>query len=162
MATKKKVSGQVETQEALSYGAVFLVTTSIVAFLSIWMVYDEMFTRREWKGYQQEFFALDADRTRTTLDAALAELETDGAKAQVAAIEGALLENDARRETDEMKALAQEIDAQEVIISKITRQYQFAKSTSDEYYYYYKHAQHSAHKAAHGGGHGGGEHEQYY
>ncbi len=145
MSKNDQIPGSVEKQEGRNYGAAFFVLAAILAFLSIWSVADEMFSRRPWKGIQAEFFALEIAKAESTLEEAEQALHSEQTAARVEEIEKAIAGAIDERGSAEYRRGEDEVGALSLSIEKVERAYQFAKSVSDERFYYYKLAQHEGH-----------------
>ncbi|MAE69272.1 MAG: hypothetical protein CME06_02255 [Gemmatimonadetes bacterium] len=145
MPKKNQIPGPVEKQERRNYGAAFFVLAAMLAFLSFWSVADEMFHRRPWKHYQSEFFELEIAKAEVALDGAEKELRAEQTAARIEEIEQAIAGTIEERRKPEYRRTKTEVEALSLEVEKMERRYQFAKSVSDERFYYYKHAQHEGH-----------------
>ncbi len=148
MSQEKQREDWVGAQEQRSYGAVFFVLGAMVAFLSLWSIVDEMFERRPWKGIQSEFFELEVSLAEAALAKASAELEAPETASTIERIESGLAGLVEQRASGDYREAKHEVEALDLEIEKTTRKYQFAKSVSDEQYYFFKHAQRSGEDAA--------------
>src|SRR5207237_8567178 len=78
----------------------FVGLAVLLAFSSIWAVYDEVVPRRPWKNFQREFFQLeeahlkaDRERARKRLAAPGTKEELDAAQAELKAASDAISGN---------------------------------------------------------------------
>src|SRR5437588_3648124 len=60
----------------------FVGLAVLLALCTGWAVYDEVFPRRPWKGYQREFFQLEENHLKADLARAEKRLEVADAKAK--------------------------------------------------------------------------------
>ena len=123
----------------------FFVSAAILALLALWAAYEETFTRRPWKDYQQAFFDIQVERAEAKLAAAeerftsgevqgeLEQLRADlsAAKATLAAPEARAAYADAMasRETLTVRAgeLKQELGAEKSRVDAAFSRYTEAK-----------------------------------
>ena len=82
----------------------FVGLAVLLALCTGWAVYDEVFPRRPWKGYQRDFFQLEEKHLKADLARAEKRLEQADAKAKREAIRKDLQEA-IDRKTEERDAL---------------------------------------------------------
>src|SRR5207302_5725967 len=68
----------------------FVGLAVLLAFSSIWAVYDEVVPRRPWKNYQREFFQLEESHLKADRERAKKSLESPEAKQQLDALHAEL------------------------------------------------------------------------
>src|SRR5690242_18200671 len=64
----------------------FVGLAVLLALCTGWAVYDEVFPRRPWKGYQREFFDLEKKHLEADLNRAQKRLEEADAKSKIDAL----------------------------------------------------------------------------
>src|SRR5690349_24512474 len=64
----------------------FVGLAVLLALCTGWAVYDEVFPRRPWKGYQREFFQLEESHLKADLARAEKRLEEPETKARLASL----------------------------------------------------------------------------
>lgn len=120
---------------------IFLVNIIWVA-VSAWAVYDEVETRRPWKKYQREFFALEARLLDVEIEKAREALDKPEVKKEREALLGELEEaNKSIRNEGYVRAMARMKEA-EIAFDEVQQEHTFAKSEYDEAFYFYKKARH--------------------
>lgn len=133
-------------EQSLSFP--FFIVASLLCASALWAVWDETFTRRPWKTYQNKFMDLQLERGAEELKAA----QDRRASPEVMGKEQALtteLES-VRTTLAEMKASGEynraidEVARLQTEIVKQQQQHSFRKAEGDQFYYEWKHAEHDA------------------
>lgn len=126
------------------------------------LLYQEFFSRRPWKEFQQAWFRTEKARMEKNLKGELAFLESgtkteevdgeevdvdmgervEAARAKVKAAQDALLSSE---QWVKLQAIEEKIAAAEVSVKDQETLLAFAKADEDEAYYYYRHAKHAGH-----------------
>ncbi|HWP58052.1 MAG TPA: c-type cytochrome [Candidatus Acidoferrales bacterium] len=128
-------------EEKKSYGAVFLLATSLLVFVALWAVWDDNFTRRSWKRYQAEFNRLDYAKAKAAYDAEDKKLQADPTYRELTkklAAERARLERgDLARRLAELRKKEAEAD---IRFAEVDQEIKFIKSELEEAWYEHDHA----------------------
>lgn len=132
-----------KVDEQISYNWLFFLLAGAFAAVTLWAVYDETYTRREWKVYQEEFFKIE----RALADAKLkAETEARDKSPKYKALvdEKQKIEADLKgpKKGAYEAAQARMQKAKEAAFD-LNQTYTFTKSELDEVYYYFTLAKHS-------------------
>lgn len=120
--------------EQRSYSTYFLVLSGLLFLGTMWAVVDEIATRRPWKNYQKDFFAMADTLVQQRIDQARSELDSSALSQLYAELQAA---EDSLRGIPYTGAMAAYAAVSQDLIDE-TREYQFAKSRGDEYYYFWK------------------------
>jgi cytochrome c2 len=128
---KKRLDTPIEERD---YSRYYLVFSGLLFIGTMWAVVDEVSTRRPWKDYQREYYSLmeqavdeQLEFARTYVDSAtLMDLHS-----QLAALQ------DSMQSDPYTSLVGSRTEILEQLID-LNREYQFAKSRSDEAYYFYK------------------------
>ncbi len=132
--------------EQVSYNGWFMVLAIGFGLVTVWAVYDELYTRRPWKQFQAEFFKIEERLARTDHEAKKRALESDAdyqaKKAERAKLQGEL-EGPKRAAHEAAKA---ELQALEFAAADREMEFTFAKSEWEENYFYYTQAKHEGHE----------------
>src|SRR2546422_3422163 len=118
----------------------FVGLAVLLAFSSIWAVYDEVVPRRPWKNLQREFFQLeeahlkaDRERARKRLEAPETKQQLDAARAELKAATDAISGNPEQRREYEAALKAEE--AARIREEEAKLYLGFDKSEQDAVYY---------------------------
>ena len=124
--------------EQRNYSTYYLVLSSLLFLGTMWAVVDEIATRRPWKHFQKNYYAMMDTLLQQRVDQAVMEIDSSTLQEAHAALSAAQdsMQGETYRST--MKQFEQ---TAERLIDE-TREYQFAKSRGDEAYYFYKKALH--------------------
>ncbi len=134
----------------------FAVLSALIALSTAWAVYDEVASRRPWKDYQQEFFALreahlsaDLKRAERRLLASETGIQLAAARAELQAAEQAMTGSPEQRKAYQAILAAEEKAKQDQVEAKLYLG--FDKSEADAIYYLVREARHEGSKgeAAH-------------
>ncbi len=124
--------------EKRNYGSVYLLLSGLLFLGTMWSVLDEVSTRRPWKDYQSQYFALSQSKWQDRLNSAVENFDS-----------AAFREMDVQRAEAESKLTSPEIKGIMSAVSQIdedlldvTREFTFAKSRGDEAYYFWKKSLH--------------------
>jgi len=130
----------------------FVGLAVLLAFSSIWAVYDEVVPRRPWKNFQREFFQLeeahlkaDRERARKRLAAPETKQELDAAQAELKAASDAISGNPEQRREYEAALKAEE--AARIREEEAKLYLGFDKSEQDAVYYALREARHEEHES---------------
>jgi len=134
-------SEKVEKQfidEEVSYSFLFFATCGILLFVTLWAFWDDEFSRRGFKQYQNEYFKSQysfAEEKWKAADKKIAakEQELKNSLSQLTS------ELDA---SDEYQLLADQVLDAEIALAEVKEEKKFAGSRLDEAYYFYKKAMH--------------------
>jgi mono/diheme cytochrome c family protein len=128
-------------EEKKSYGAVFLVATSLLVVVTLWSVWDDNITRRSWKRYQAEFYRLDYQKAQAGFNEENKKLQADPAYQELLkklATEQARLRNgDLAKKLADLKRRETVVD---VRFGDVDQEVKFIKSELEEAWYEYDHA----------------------
>lgn len=120
--------------ESREYGKVYLVLSGLLFLGTMWAVVDEVMTRRPWKDYQRDYYALALSKWQEVRAQAIAAFDSSALADLTARLEE-LKAN--QREPEYMNAV-REIQAIETELLDVNREFTFAKSRFDEAYYFWK------------------------
>jgi len=130
----------------------FVGLAVLLAFSSIWAVYDEVVPRRPWKNFQREFFQLeeahlkaDREQARKRLEAPETKQELDAAQAELKAATAAISGNPEQRREYEAAVKAEE--AARIREEEAKLYLGFDKSEQDAVYYVLREARHEEHES---------------
>jgi len=129
----------------------FVVLAALLALSTIWAVWDEIASRRPWKGYQREFFALgekhlreELQRARKRLEAPEAKKALEAARAELQAAQQAMTGAPEQRKAYEGVVAAEEKAKAAEAEAKLYLG--FEKSEADALYYELREARHEQSK----------------
>lgn len=152
---KKKTRSEEE-----SYRVLFFVISSLMMLSTVWLVYQEFFTRRPWKEYQTRWFTVALERAKTNLESeklfikegVIITKDDEGEEEEfevgprivelnklIADLEGGIVNSPKRIELGRLKS---ERDTAEIAVKDAEIQVAFTKAAEDEYYYYYRRDKH--------------------
>ncbi len=120
--------------EQRNYSTYYLVLSGLLFLGTMWAVVDEIATRRPWKNYQKDYFAMADTLVQQRIDQAAAELDSSAlhqAQVELQALEDSLEGAPYKSAVAAFATISQELIDE-------TREYQFAKSRGDEWYYFWK------------------------
>src|SRR6266478_1961816 len=130
----------------------FVGLAVLLAFSSIWAIYDEVVPRRPWKNFQREFFQLeeahlkaDRERARKRLEAPETKQQLDAARAELKAATDAISGNPEQRREYEAAIKAEE--AARIREEEAKLYLGFDKSEQDAVYYALREARHEEHES---------------
>src|SRR5205807_7238259 len=125
----------------------FVGLAVLLAFSSIWAVYDEVVPRRPWKNFQREFFQLeeahlkaDRERAQKRLEAPDTKQQLEAARAEFKAATEAISGNPEQRR--EYEAVLKAEEAARVKEDEAKLYLGFDKSDQDAVYYKLREARH--------------------
>ncbi|PIQ95848.1 MAG: cytochrome C [Nitrospinae bacterium CG11_big_fil_rev_8_21_14_0_20_56_8] len=125
--------------EEVSYSFLFFMVSGALLFVTLWAFWDDEYSRRGFKHYQEEFYKTQFERSREELkeiNEKIASKEQE-LKTELAAVTGQL-EN-----SEEYQKLADVVREAEIHLGETQEKKKFAGSRVDEAYYYYKKAMHA-------------------
>jgi cbb3-type cytochrome oxidase cytochrome c subunit len=130
-----------KVDEQISYNWLFFLLAGAFGAVTLWAVYDEAYTRREWKTYQDQFFQIErtkaAEELKRASDKLTADPEYQKAIAERKAIEGRRKQNAAEIANAQHEAEQLRFDFKDK-----EQNYTFTKSELDETYYFWTLALH--------------------
>jgi cytochrome c2 len=125
----------------------FVVLSALIALSTAWAIWDEVASRRPWKGYQAEYFALrerhlraDLKRAEQRLAAGEAGKQLEAARAELAAAEAAVGGSAEQRAAYQAIVAAEAKASQDEVEAKLYLG--FEKSKADAIYYLVREARH--------------------
>ena len=127
----KRAKTPIETRD---YGRVYLLLSALLFIGTMWAVVDEVLTRRPWKEYQQEYHELSLQKWQEAYAEAVANF--DSSALQALQIEYA--EAEEKFKNPEYRSLVPELSQIDNELLDANRDFTFAKSRSDEAYYFWK------------------------
>jgi len=122
--------------EQRRYDKIYLFLALILFLATLWAVFNEVSTRRPWKEYQRKFYQLKLAKLDSLYRLAVANFDSAKYKELTEELEKAK----AGLESEEYKRALEDYKKYERELAELTREFQFAKSRSDEYYYFYQRA----------------------
>ncbi|MDH3256615.1 MAG: c-type cytochrome [Nitrospinota bacterium] len=127
-----------EFDETTSYSFLYFLVAGATLFVTLWAFWDDEYTRRGYKEFQDVYFKEQYARTKTEYKAV-----TEKIRAKEQEILGAIAtEEEKLAANEEYEKLADAAWKAEISLNDATEEQKFAKSRLDEYYYYYKKAMH--------------------
>lgn len=120
--------------EQRNYSTYYVVLSGLLFLGTMWAVVDEIATRRPWKQYQKEYYRLADSLLQHRVEEAAAEIDSSAlqeAQAQLRAAQDSL-------RGERFRMLQKEFEGTAEKLIEETREFQFAKSRSDEAYYFWK------------------------
>lgn len=135
------VRGVDPNEEKKSYGIVFFLGAMLLAVVSLWVIWDDNVTRRVWKDYQWDFFAIDYERAEKGLEEEQTRLNADPKYQELVKrrdTETKSIESGEKADRlAELKALQREVI---VAFNDADQEVKFVKSQLEEAWYEYDHA----------------------
>ena len=122
--------------EQRRYDKIYLSLALVLFLATLWAVIDEVSTRRPWKEYQKKFYQLKLAKLDSLYRIAVANFDS----ARYKELSEALAKAKSELQSEEYKKALAEYKQYEKELAELTREFQFAKSRSDEYYYFYQKA----------------------
>jgi mono/diheme cytochrome c family protein len=127
-----------EFDETTSYSFLYFLVAGATLFVTLWAFWDDEYTRRGYKEFQDVYFKEQYARTKTEYQAVTEKIK---AKEQET-LSAIASEEEKLAANDEYEELADAAWEAEISLNDATEEQKFAKSRLDEYYYYYKKAMH--------------------
>ena len=124
--------------EETSYSFLFFATSGALLFVTLWSFWDDEYSRRGYKQYQNEYFKSQYARAEDKWKAAdknVASKEQE-LKNTLAQVDSQL------DDSDEYQILLDEVLEAEIELAEVVELKKFAGSELDEAYYFYKKAMH--------------------
>ena len=124
--------------EETSYSFLFFATSGALLFVTLWSFWDDEYSRRGYKQYQNEYFKSQYARAEDKWKAAdknVASKEQE-LKNTLAQVDSQL------DDSDEYQNLLDEVLEAEIKLAEVKELKKFAGSQLDEAYYFYKKAMH--------------------
>ncbi|MBI3194790.1 MAG: c-type cytochrome [Ignavibacteriae bacterium] len=128
--------------EERRYGAIFVVSAVLLAVTTVWAVIDEVWVRRPWKEFQNEFHKLDLQKAEDELRQTQEKFESEEVQARYTDIQQQLRGAETALESEEYQKSFKELENIKAQIAEIAQELQFTRSEADETYYYFKTALH--------------------
>ena len=124
--------------EETSFSFLFFATSGALLFVTLWSFWDDEYSRRGYKTYQNEYFKTQYARAEdnwkeVNQNIAIKEEELKNSLSQVESQLG---------DSDEYQLLLDEVLEADIELAEVVEQKKFAGSKLDEAYYYYKKAMH--------------------
>ena len=120
--------------EETSFSFLFFATSGVLLFVTLWSFWDDEYSRRGYKKYQNEYFKtqyLRAEDSWKEIDKNIASKEKE--------LKNSLSQVDSQLDDlDEYQILLDEVLEAEIKLAELVEQKKFAGSKLDEAYYYYK------------------------
>ena len=135
---QKKEYKEGEFDEHTSYSFLFFLVSGLTLFVTLWAFWDDEYTRRGYKVYQDQFFKEQyavAEANWKKINTEIEETENQ-IRQSLAQSEGKL---DA---LDSYEELVEEVRLKQVAVDEQKEMKKFAGSNVDEAYYWYKKALH--------------------
>lgn len=120
--------------EQRNYSTYYVVLSGLLFLGTMWAVVDEIATRRPWKQYQKEYYRLADSLLQHRVEEAAAEIDSSALQEAQARLKAA---QDSLR-GERFRMLQKEFEGTAEKLIEETREFQFAKSRSDEAYYFWK------------------------
>jgi mono/diheme cytochrome c family protein len=127
----KRADTPIETRD---YGKVYLALSALLFLGTMWAVLDEVTTRRPWKETQRDYLTLSAQKWTEKRHEAIVAFDSS----KFAELEGELRATEAKLSSPEIAGLLEEIRKLDNQLLDANRDFTFAKSRSDEAYYFWK------------------------
>jgi mono/diheme cytochrome c family protein len=127
-----------EFDETTSYSFFYFLVAGATLFVTLWAFWDDEYTRRGYKEFQDVYFKEQYNRTETEYKEVSQKIQSKEQEI-LTAIASEEEKLDGNREYEELADAA--LEAQ-IRLADVTEEQKFAKSRLDEYYYYYKKAMH--------------------
>ncbi|MBI5473711.1 MAG: c-type cytochrome [Ignavibacteriae bacterium] len=124
--------------EQRNYSTYYIVFSGLLFLGTMWAVVDEIVTRRPWKNFQKDYYAMMDTLIQQQIDQAVMEVDSSALQETNAALNAA---RDSMNTNAYRGTMARFEEVSEQLIDE-TREYQFAKSRGDEAYYFYKKSVH--------------------
>jgi mono/diheme cytochrome c family protein len=127
--------------EKKSYSGIFLLAVGCLLAGAVWSVWDDNITRRPWKKYQAEFFALEVQRAQKTLQDEVDRLAKDtgyqDVTKELAAARESVRSGDTAKKLSELAAKRSDLTVKAGDAEFALR---LVKSKLEEAWYEYEHA----------------------
>jgi mono/diheme cytochrome c family protein len=127
-----------EFDETTSYSFLYFLVAGATLFVTLWAFWDDEYTRRGYKEFQDVYFKEQYNRTETEYKEVTEKIQSKEQEI-LTAIASEEKKLDGNSEYEELADAA--LEAQ-IRLADVTEEQKFAKSRLDEYYYYYKKAMH--------------------
>ncbi len=128
-------------EEGKSYGAVFFFGICALVVVSLWIFFDDNFSRRPWKKYQADFNRLDYSKAKDAYDAEQKKLDTNPEYValikKLGAAESSLSHGDLANKLQQLEIEETERD---VRFFELDQDVKFIKSELEEAWYEHDHA----------------------
>jgi len=124
--------------EETSYSFLFFATSGALLFVTLWSFWDDEYSRRGYKQYQNEYFKSQYARAEDKWKAADKNVASKEQE-----IKNTLAQVDSQLDdSDEYQILLDEVLEAEIELAEVKELKKFAGSQLDEAYYFYKKAMH--------------------
>ena len=127
-----------EFDEHISYSFLFFTVSAITLFVTLWAFWDDEYSRRGYKVYQEQYFKEQFAIAETQWKANNTEIKDK--EKQIGDNLGAKISKLA--DDDNYLALVEEVRLKQITLDEAKEKKKFAGSHVDEAYYYYKKALH--------------------
>jgi mono/diheme cytochrome c family protein len=124
--------------EKVSFSFVFFLVSGAALLVTLWAFWDDEFSRRGFKEYQEEFFKVQYARAETKWININNDISSKESQIKVSLNQ----EQGKFEETPEYQQLLDQLGKAEVALAEIKEEKKFTGSRLDEAYYYYKKALH--------------------
>ncbi|KAA3595584.1 MAG: hypothetical protein DWQ06_17015 [Calditrichaeota bacterium] len=114
----------------------FLFFSGLLAVFTIGAVFDETYVRRPWKNYQEEFKSLKLELLSKQIEEAKGEIDSG----ELQSLEEQIAVKEAELNSAEMQSIETKLVDLNFELKDLENEKKFAKSNSDEFYYFYKHS----------------------
>jgi len=127
-----------EFDETTSYSFLYFLVAGATLFVTLWAFWDDEYTRRGYKEFQDVFFKEQYVRAETEY-----KTNTEKILAKEQEITASIASEEQKMaDSDEYQELADVAWESQNRLDEVNEEQKFAKSHLDEYYYYYKKAMH--------------------
>jgi len=124
--------------EKTSYSFLFFLMSGALMLVTLWAFWDDEYSRRGYKAYQETYFQVEYDRAKAELNQVSQEVD-----AKIEEIQNSVFsEEESLDKSDDYLELTDQVFDAQVAYEDVKMDKKFAKSRLDEAYYYYKKAMH--------------------
>ena len=125
--------------ETTSYSFLFFLVSGGLLLVTLWTFWDDEYSRRGYKYYQELFFQKEYDRAEDELKVVSKEVDSKLAQIQTSLQS----EEESLNASDDFQSLSDQVLEAQIAYDEVKMDQKFAKSRLDEAYYYYKKALHA-------------------
>src|SRR5262249_1495551 len=136
-----KLARMPKIDEQISYNWLFFLLAGAFGAVTLWAVYDEAYTRREWKSYQEEFFKIERKLASDAFIDVDKKMKANPEFQKLNAEKAAIEQRRKQRASEISKAQGDEEEAK-FKFNDAQQRFTFTKSILDEQYYFYTLAKH--------------------
>lgn len=127
-----------EFDETTSYSFLYFLVAGATLFVTLWAFWDDEYTRRGYKEFQDVYYKEQYNRTETDYKAVAEKIQVKEQEILAAITQ----EEKKLDDNSEYEKLADAALEAQFSLADVVEEQKFAKSRLDEYYYYYKKAMH--------------------